>query len=84
MPNISKIKIPNGTECSLKDVTAVDSFIYNTTSTPVFTYTINGSTPATVVETPDTTPTEGSKHLITSGAVYTTLNTINSTLESLL
>ena len=84
MANISKIITPDGTEHSLKDVTAVDSFIYNTSSTPVLTYTINGSTPATVVETPDTTPTEGSKHLITSGAVYTTLNTINSTLESLL
>lgn len=83
MAKISKIKGTDNVECNLKDVAAIDSITYNTMAAPVLEYTINGGS-SVVIETPDTTPTSESKHLITSGAVYTILNNINSTLESVL
>ena len=51
---------------------AVSSVIYNTTNAPVLQQTINGVT--SNIETPDTTPASNSKHLMTSGGVYTALS----------
>ena len=82
MPNIKKIKTPDNTTYDIKDPTAVSSISYNTTNDPVLQKTVDGTT--TTVETPDTTPTSGSKHLITSGAVYAVVGDINSILEAIL
>ena len=59
-----------------KDRTAVNGVTYDTTSSPVLKQTINGTD--STIETPDTTPTTGSKHLITSDAVYSAMTTWES------
>ena len=82
MPNIKKIKTPDNTTYDIKDPTAVSSISYNTTNAPVLQRTVNGQ--EETVETPDMTPTSGSKHLITSGAVYAVVGDINSILEAIL
>lgn len=51
---------------------AVSGVTYDTTSAPVLKQTVNGST--TTIETPDTTPTENSKHLLTSGGAFAAMS----------
>lgn len=50
----------------------VSTVTYDTTGAPILKQTINGTT--TTIETPDTTPTSGSKHLLTSGGAHTALS----------
>lgn len=59
-----------------KDRTAVNGVTYDTSSSPVLKQTINGTD--STIETPDTTPTTSSKHLITSGGVYSAMTTWES------
>lgn len=49
----------------------VSNVTYDTTNSPVLKETIGGTD--STIETPDTTPTDSSKHLITSGGVYSAL-----------
>lgn len=82
MPNIKQIITPDNTAYDIKDSAAVSNIVYNTTNSPALQKTINDTT--TTIEIPDTTPTSGSKHLITSGAVYSTVGDINTILENII
>ena len=82
MPNIKQIITPDNTTYDIKDSAAVSNITYNTTNSPALQKTINDTT--TTIEVPDMTPTSGSKHLITSGAVYSTVGDINTILENII
>ena len=87
MPNISKIKTPDGTTYDIS--VAVDQ-TYNSTSTnpqsgiAVASAISNKQNTLVVGTNLDNMPTSGSNNPITSGGVYTVIGDINSVLESVL
>ena len=94
-PNLGLTKDYEGEPYSLARINAnsdrMDAFagealtdtVYDTTGTPALIKKrkIAGVETPVTIETPDTTPTEGSKHLITSGAVHAALGSKQDALS---
>ena len=83
MPNVSKLKIGNNTY-TLKDPNTMQSN-WNQTDGTAYDYILNKPNLGdAALRGVDTTPTQSSTNLITSGAVYTAIGDINTILESVL